>query len=47
MLKLLIAGNLVYISEGGTMEWDTTALENIRWLRGVYMILYRHKTGGN
>jgi hypothetical protein len=26
------------------MEWDTTALENIRWLRGVYMILYRHKT---
>jgi hypothetical protein len=32
-----IAGNLVYeaISEGGTMEWDT-ALENTRWLRGVY-----------
>jgi hypothetical protein len=30
-----IAGNLVFeaISEGGTMEWDTTVLENIRWLR--------------
>jgi spore coat polysaccharide biosynthesis predicted glycosyltransferase SpsG len=35
-VKIGYAGNLVYeaISEGGTMEWDTTALVNTRWLRG-------------
>jgi hypothetical protein len=33
-----IAGNLVFeaISEGGTMEWDTTAFGKYRWLRGIY-----------
>jgi hypothetical protein len=24
------------ISEGGTMEWDTTFLGNTRWFRGIY-----------
>jgi hypothetical protein len=39
-----ITDNLVFeaISEGGTMEWDTTAFGKYKvW---VYMILYRHKT---
>jgi hypothetical protein len=41
-----IAGNLVFeaISEGGTMEWDTTAFGKYKVASGVYMILYRHKT---
>ena len=35
-----IAGNLVYetISEGGTVEWDTTAFGKYRVASGVYMI---------
>jgi hypothetical protein len=44
-----IAGNLVFetISEGGTMEWDTTALENIRWLRGIYDFYIGTRRSGN
>jgi hypothetical protein len=44
MLKLRIL-QVIYtaISEGGTMEWDTTAFGKQGGF-GVYMILYRRRT---
>jgi hypothetical protein len=42
-----IAGNLVYeaISEGGTMEWDTTAFGKYKVASGVYMIFISAQDG--
>lgn len=42
-----ISGNLVYeaISEGGTIEWDTTAFGKYRVSSGVYMIFVASKDG--
>lgn len=43
-----IAGNLVYeaTSEGGTLEWDTTAFGKYRVASGVYMIFISAQDGG-
>ena len=43
-----IEGNLVYetISEGGTIEWDTTAFGKYRVASGVYMIFISAEDGG-
>ena len=42
-----IAGNLVYeaISEGGTLEWDTTAFGKYKVASGVYMIFVSAQDG--
>lgn len=42
-----IEGNLVYekTSEGGTIEWDTTAFGNYKVASGVYMILISGQDG--
>jgi ligand-binding sensor domain-containing protein len=42
-----IAGNLVYetTSEGGTIEWDTTAFGNYKVASGVYMIFISAEDG--
>jgi len=42
-----IAGNLVYeaISEGGTIEWDTTAFGKYKVASGVYMIFISAEDG--
>jgi hypothetical protein len=42
-----IAGNLVYeaTSEGGTLEWDTTAFGNHKVASGVYMIFVSAQDG--
>tara|TARA_R110000868_G_scaffold74688_5_gene215912 strand:- start:36307 stop:38550 length:2244 start_codon:yes stop_codon:yes gene_type:complete len=42
-----IAGNLVYevISEGGTIEWDTTAFGKYKVASGVYMIFISAQDG--
>jgi hypothetical protein len=42
-----IAGNLVYeaISEGGTIEWDTTAFGKYKVASGVYMIFISGQDG--
>lgn len=42
-----IAGNLVYeaVSEGGTIEWDTTAFGKYRVASGVYMIFISSEDG--
>ncbi|MEZ7505693.1 T9SS type A sorting domain-containing protein [Flavobacterium sp. Arc2] len=42
-----IAGNLVYeaISEGGTLEWDTTAFGKYKVSSGVYMIFISAQDG--
>ena len=42
-----IEGNLVYekTSEGGTIEWDTTAFGNYKVASGVYMILISDQDG--
>jgi hypothetical protein len=42
-----ISGNLVYeaISEGGTLEWDTTAFGKYRVASGVYMIFISSEDG--
>jgi hypothetical protein len=42
-----IEGNLVYetISEGGTIEWDTTAFGKYKVASGVYMIFISAKDG--
>ena len=42
-----IEGNLVYekTSEGGTIEWDTTAFGNYRVASGVYMIFISDQDG--
>ena len=42
-----IEGNLVFekTSEGGTIEWDTTAFGNYKVASGVYMILISDKDG--
>ena len=43
-----IEGNLVYetISEGGTIEWDTTAFGKYKVASGVYMIFISAEDGG-
>lgn len=43
-----IEGNLVYetISEGGTIEWDTTAFGRYKVASGVYMIFISAQDGG-
>jgi hypothetical protein len=43
-----IEGNLVYetISEGGTIEWDTTAFGKYQVASGVYMIFISAQDGG-
>ncbi len=43
-----VAGNLVYeaISEGGTLEWDTTAFGKHKVASGVYMIFISAQDGG-
>ncbi|WP_091142167.1 type IX secretion system anionic LPS delivery protein PorZ [Flavobacterium caeni] len=43
-----IEGNLVYetISEGGTIEWDTTAFGKYKVASGVYMIFVSAEDGG-
>ena len=43
-----VAGNLVYeaTSEGGTLEWDTTAFGKYRVASGVYMIFISAQDGG-
>lgn len=43
-----IEGNLVYetISEGGTIEWDTTAFGRYKVSSGVYMIFISAQDGG-
>lgn len=43
-----VAGNLVYeaISEGGTLEWDTTAFGKYKVASGVYMIFISAQDGG-
>lgn len=43
-----IEGNLVYetTSEGGTIEWDTTAFGKYRVASGVYMIIISAQDGG-
>lgn len=42
-----IEGNLVYeaISEGGTIEWDTTAFSKYKVASGVYMVLVSSEDG--
>lgn len=42
-----VAGNLVYeaISEGGTLEWDTTAFGKYKVASGVYMIFISAEDG--
>lgn len=42
-----IAGNLVYeaISEGGTIEWDTTAFGKYKVASGVYMVFVSSEDG--
>ena len=42
-----VAGNLVYeaISEGGTLEWDTTAFGKYKVASGVYMIFISAQDG--
>ena len=42
-----IEGNLVYetTSDGGTIEWDTTAFGNYKVASGVYMILVSAQDG--
>ena len=42
-----IGGNLVYetISEGGTIEWDTTAFGKYKVASGVYMIFISAQDG--
>ncbi|WPR72074.1 two-component regulator propeller domain-containing protein [Flavobacterium sp. NG2] len=42
-----VEGNLVYetISEGGTIEWDTTAFGNYKVASGVYMIFISAEDG--
>ena len=42
-----VAGNLVYeaISEGGTLEWDTTAFGRYKVASGVYMIFISAQDG--
>jgi hypothetical protein len=42
-----IAGNLVYetTSEGGTIEWDTTAFGKYKVASGVYMIFISAQDG--
>lgn len=42
-----VAGNLVYeaISEGGTLEWDTTAFGKYKVASGVYMIFVSAQDG--
>ena len=43
-----IAGNLVYetTSEGGTIEWDTTAFGKYKVASGVYMVFISAEDGG-
>lgn len=43
-----VAGNLVFeaISEGGTLEWDTTAFGKHKVASGVYMIFISAQDGG-
>lgn len=43
-----VEGNLVYetISEGGTIEWDTTAFGKYKVASGVYMIFISAQDGG-
>lgn len=43
-----IEGNLVYevVSEGGTIEWDTTAFGKYKVASGVYMIFVSAEDGG-
>ena len=43
-----IEGNLVYetISEGGTIEWDTTAFGKYKVASGVYMVFVSAEDGG-
>ena len=43
-----IAGNLVYeaTTEGGTLEWDTTAFGKYKVASGVYMIFISAQDGG-
>ncbi len=43
-----VAGNLVYeaISEGGALEWDTTAFGKYKVASGVYMIFISAQDGG-
>lgn len=43
-----IEGNLVYetISEGGTIEWDTTAFGKYKVASGVYMVFVSAQDGG-
>lgn len=43
-----IEGNLVYeaVSEGGTIEWDTTAFGKYKVASGVYMIFISAEDGG-
>lgn len=43
-----IEGNLVYetISEGGTIEWDTTAFGKYKVASGVYMVFISAEDGG-
>jgi hypothetical protein len=43
-----IEGNLVYetISEGGTVEWDTTAFGKYKVASGVYMVFISAQDGG-
>jgi hypothetical protein len=43
-----VAGNLVFeaISEGGTLEWDTTAFGKYKVASGVYMIFISAQDGG-
>ncbi|MGO4771513.1 ABC transporter substrate-binding protein [Flavobacterium sp. W22_SRS_FK3] len=43
-----IEGNLVYeaISEGGTIEWDTTAFGRYKVASGVYMVFISAQDGG-
>ena len=42
-----IEGNLVYeaISEGGTIEWDTTAFNKYKVASGVYMVFVSSEDG--
>jgi hypothetical protein len=42
-----IVGNLVHetTSEGGTIEWDTTAFGKYKVSSGVYMVLISAKDG--
>jgi hypothetical protein len=44
-----IEGNLVYetTSEGGTIEWDTTAFGKYKVAQEEYISLFRHKMAWN